>query len=161
MNEWPASLPLPYCDFGGGPRNATIVGAVENGHLARRSRFQKAYTNLEVDWRLRNRTLVAAFETFYETTLGMGVGRFTMDLRYPKNSDLTNWVVQFAGDYRIDHGDGVHFINATLDLLRPTALAAAAPILSFTGFMVENDESSGAAYISFVTSEGNDYHVRE
>lgn len=126
---WPedtgSHLPLPYCEFSGVPRNASIVSEKESPRISRRSRFQRQFSSISVRWVLTEAEL-ADFETFYDETLGNGVACFSIDLRYPRNSELTPWLVRFDGGYQITKSDGLPVVEATLNLINPMTVADAA-----------------------------------
>jgi hypothetical protein len=161
MIEWPSTLPLPYCDHSGNFRNATIYSPAESGAIARRKRFQKSYTELTVEWRLPSSGQLTDFETFFNTTLRLGTSLFSIELRHPKNTALTEWIVRFVDSYSVSIVDGAYLISADLDLIRRALLPAISGVVLFEGFEVADAESSGAGHIPFATSEGNEYHVRE
>lgn len=120
---WPVTLPLPFVDYSGAPRNTTLVAPGESAGQMSRSRFQTSYSGLSVSWILTTPAEKAAFETFYTTTLYNGTAAFEIELRFPKNSELTAWMVRFSGDgYDMQWADGNWVITAALDLLMPMEL---------------------------------------
>lgn len=126
--SWPdgsSPLPLPFFEFSGSCKNASIASEKESPRIDRRSRFQTSYASLAVRWVFTEEEL-AEFESFYENTLGNGVSCFSIDLRFPKNSELTSWLVRFDGGYQITKSDGPPIVEATLFLVSPMTVADAA-----------------------------------
>jgi hypothetical protein len=113
---WPATLPLPFVDYAGANRNATISSTFEDGPIVRRSRFNKFYVPASVTWRLTE-AQYAAFQTFFGITLGNGAAAFSLELRYPKNSALSTWMVRFVGGYSCEYLEGIWSITARVDLI--------------------------------------------
>jgi hypothetical protein len=122
---WPETIPLPFLDFSGSPRNATISSTIESPRIEQRSRFGTSYGTLSVQWVLTAAELVL-FETFYNDTLGNGTSCFSIDLRFPKNSQLTEWMVRFVDTYGVSYTDGVATVESKLDLVRQTTISDAA-----------------------------------
>lgn len=118
VTEWPTALPLPFIDYSGSVVNATIVSPMDNIVLERRSRFRRAYGSLSVSWRLTGSEF-SAFRDFHDVDLGNGIAQFKIELRYPKESVLTEWAVRFTGGYTSNHDDGVWTVQASLDILNP------------------------------------------
>lgn len=119
---WPTTLPLPFIDYSGGPRNTTLVAPPESAGIMSRSRFQKSYYGLAVTWVL-NPAEKAEFVSFYTETLHNGASAFAIELRYPKNSELTEWMVRFSGEgYDMTWADGNWSISTALDLIMPMDL---------------------------------------
>jgi len=103
-NSWPAELPAPRLDYYGEPFYQNLVSTEEAPIILRSSRFVRPYPVIQAVWVLTNEQF-STFETFWETNLGHGVAWFTLDLRYPKNSSLSNWVVRFEGEYQAEKLD--------------------------------------------------------
>lgn len=117
-NEWPDTLPLPLLDYSGTPRLATISSPEETPAIAQRSRFERSYNTLEVSWCFDD----AQFETFQNFVLydlGNGTAQFKLELKFPKNSALTEWAVRFEGSYEAEEVDGLWKVNAALELVNP------------------------------------------
>ena len=117
-NTWPVNIPLPAIDHSGAPRQAVLTSSGAESRVDRRSRFQKAYASLSVSWMLTTEQM-AAFETFYITTLSNGTAQFKLELRYPLNSALTEWAVRFEGEYSAKHNEGWWTVETTLDIINP------------------------------------------
>jgi len=113
---WPTDLPLPSIEYGAGPINATLVSSPKLIATLRRSRFTKSYSQLAVTWMLTSAQYVA-FKTFFRDTLGNGVAWFPLELRYPMNSALTTWVVQFAGALSVTYMEGLWQVQARIQLI--------------------------------------------
>ena len=159
--SWPSTLPLPYIDYNGTPRNSTTVGPIEDGnHVQRRSRSRKAYFSITMQWVLKPSEL-EAFQTFFDTTLGNGTAAFSIELRFPKNSELTEWMVRFDGDgYQTQYQDGLWQVSADLDLITPIVLEDEAAVIGYAPFLVEAEES-GVDPEVFETSDGHEFYVVE
>ena len=157
---WPTDLPLPFVDYAAANRNATISSTTELGPIERRSRFDKFYIPVSCSWRL-TQAQSTAFRTFFETTLGNGSAAFSLELRYPKNTGLTTWLVRFIGGFAAEWLDGIWAVTARIDLIDSALLEdAVETVVGYVPFMViDEDESDG--YVPFYTSEGFEFRVRE
>lgn len=125
-NEFPASdkcgCPLPYIDYTGKPQNTTLNSDLNSGRIYRRARFlSQVYKTLQVKWVL-SAAQYDVFQEFY-SGLGNGISRFSLDLRFPKHSELTEWEVQLVGPYSADFQDGLWIISASLNLIQPMTIA--------------------------------------
>ena len=118
-NVWPASLPLPRVDYSGSVVTSSIASSVSSGVIARRSRFHPMYAAVTFNWVLTE-TQYSAFRTFFETDLGNGLAAFEISLRYPQNTELTDWMVRFAGEFnRMRQETGIWVITALVDIIHP------------------------------------------
>ena len=115
--EWPATLPLPFFEFSGTEVNASISSPLESPRIHRRSRFTVNSSTHSVRWVLTEDQL-EEFQDFFLTTLGNGVSCFSIDLRFPRISELTNWLVRFEGGYAITKSDGLPVVEAALRAIR-------------------------------------------
>ena len=116
--DWPTSLPLPFVEYAGEPRNATLVSQqLRGGDEERRSRFTSSFVQVQAIW-VFNETQLTAFRTFFTTTLYNGAHAFKIELRYPKNSALDEWAVRFLGDVTFDNDTNMWQVSAALDLIR-------------------------------------------
>lgn len=113
-------LPLPRLDYSGSPRNATLTNKPEDLAINRRSRFQRSYSMLSVEWVLTDAQF-AALKAFVAEDLGNGTAGFKMELRYPKNSELKWWEVRLDGGYMAAHEDGMWQVQGVLELMNPVA----------------------------------------
>jgi hypothetical protein len=120
--DWPITLPLPYVDYEGSPSNTTLVGDVKNGNIQRRSRYHRSYIHVSLIW-VFSFSQFEEFKTYFQTTLERGVSQFKISLRYPQNSELTEWAVRFIGGYEAAYLDGAWSIKANVDLVNLVALA--------------------------------------
>ena len=153
-------IPLPFVDYNGVPRTATLYSAKEDAVMQRRSRFGKAYTALSVHWILSIGQM-DTFKEFYQTALGNGAALFSIDLRYPENNNLKNWIVRFGpGGHEDTYDEGVWTVGATLVLVDESELAESAALLDWTDFYVQSEESSGGDDIPFYTFDDNPFYVR-
>ena len=123
--SWPGTIPLPFVDYSGSPRNATITSPLESPRIYYRSRFATSYATIDATWVL-TATEYTAFQTFFADTLGNGTACFSLELKYPQNSVLTSWMVRFAGAYEAVQGDGPISVSAQLDLVRNLVIPDAA-----------------------------------
>lgn len=144
---WPTLLPLPVIDYSGRPRNSTIFDLETGFIVSRRSRFQKSYYNLSVSWVL-SEVEFAIFESFVLNNLGNGVAQFKMELRFPRNSLLTEWAVRFELGYEAEYGDGKWTVGADLELLSPISSIESIGTDSFI------DPETGGVFIDPETGGG-------
>lgn len=117
-NAWPETLPLPSLDYQGTNTAPTLISAPGKMANLRRSRFEKNYPTLQVEWVLNDDQLVI-FKSFFKEDLGNGIAHFSIELRYPKNSDLDEWSVRFVGGYQTIHEEGLWRVQASLLVINP------------------------------------------
>lgn len=161
--DWPSTLPLPMLDGNSGaPRNSTLVTPLGVNLSNRRSRFQKSYTDLTVQFRF-NHTELPIFQEFWNDTLGNGVAQFEIDLRFPRNSNpLTRWVVAFVGEgYEVDCLEGIWQVTAQMDLWHPTEIEDPAGELGWAEFFVAPEDSGDSEDEQFMTVDGEPFNVIE
>jgi len=113
---WPVAIPLPLVDYTAQPLNTTLSSAPAFIASVRRSRFTMSYPVLAVTWMLKDAQLVA-LRTFYEVNLGTGAAIFQIPLRFPKNSELTNWAARFTAGFSAVHQDGLWQVQSGLQLV--------------------------------------------
>jgi hypothetical protein len=71
----------------------------------------------------------AEFLTYWGTTLGNGAARFSIELRYPKSTDLDVWIVQFLGGLNNQTEDeSIKLVQATLQIQTLAVVADAAAL---------------------------------
>lgn len=119
--SWPETLPLPTIDYPGEPRNTTIVSAWDDLIVTRRSRFAKTYAILSVVWKM-TADQFSDFKDFVSDDLQNSARLFTMDLRYPKNSALSTWVVRLMDTIESAYEDGIWTVQGNLEVLFPVDL---------------------------------------
>lgn len=158
MTVWPTTLPLPYVDFDGHPMQATLSSPVKNAKIQRRSRFYTAVTDVSVKWVL-GIAENEEFEAFFEESLDNGAALFSIDLKYPKLTELTNWIVRIKEGYSAEYQDGNWIIEAGMELIRRGVLSAPASIEGYTYFLVL-DEDSGLEHVQFVDADELNFAVR-
>jgi hypothetical protein len=124
MITWPTTLPLPFIDYTGTVRMATLSSSLQQGRIDRRQRFTVSIPTLQVQWILSAAELVA-FQTFFNTTLHGGTALFEMELKYPRNTELNSWVVRFLQGYQARRVDSFWIISVPLELLRSSTIPAA------------------------------------
>ncbi len=115
--EWPSSVPLPFFEFSGEPRNATAFTTENSTVIDQRNRFEKSYVGLNVDWVLTPGQF-DAFKAFFQDDLGNGTASFKMELRYPLNSNLTWWQVRFIEDYEAFCLERFYRVRCSIDLVQ-------------------------------------------
>jgi hypothetical protein len=116
--EWPTDLPLPLLDYSGSPANRTLTSQPSEAVRVARSRFQRTNAAISVSWNFTEAEY-SSFKAFFDATLGNGCAQFSLSLRYPLNSDLTEWLVRFVGDYQSEYLDGTWGVKANLDVVNP------------------------------------------
>lgn len=154
VNSWPATLPLPFVNAQGAARVPTLVSPLTSGRVVRRRRWVTSYAVVTVLWKL-TRLEYAEFLTFWGTTLGNGSARFALELRYPKNSELTEWVVQPTGNINVESDEDEYLlVQVPLQLVSLNVVADKAGALE-NNFLVGGG-SSGAIEPFLVQIPGSD-----
>lgn len=148
-------LPLPFIDYSGGPINSTVQSSLDMGVISRRSRSQAAFGSINASW-VFNPEEVDGFEAFFIDVLGNGAASFQIDLKFPKNSELTRWVVRFVGGYRSQPMDDVWRVEAQLYLIWPADVLDPETALGFSVYLTA--DTPGEEYL---TSDGFIYAVEE
>lgn len=120
--DWPEGIPLPLLDYTGKEVTVTLVGDIDNGKIARRSRRFATHKDIQATWALTNSEYKALVE-FYSNVVYGGAAAFAVELRYPLNSDLTEWQVRFTSELTTMHMEGHWMVECGLRLIRPTAIA--------------------------------------
>lgn len=115
---WPTTIPIPYIDFSGQPRNSVVLSPSGAPLMERRSRFFRSYSILSVSWVLTSEEL-ELFKNFYNSDLGNGTAAFKIELRFPKKSALTEWSARFPGGFEAQRQDGMWQVKSQLDLVNP------------------------------------------
>ncbi len=121
--SWPDTIPLPFFEFNGAPINASISSPNEQHKVERRSRRVKSFQALGVRWILTPGQYTD-FREFFYTNLGNGAARFSIQLRYPKNSTLDDWDVRFTAGWKATHMEGLWQVEAQLDLVQKMVIDA-------------------------------------
>lgn len=116
--SWPSTLPLPFIDYSGAPRHATLMTNAESPRYTRRSRFERSYNTIAISF-IFNQSQYDAFEAFIEDDLANGAAQFIIELRFPLNSALTEWAVRFEEGWESNYNDGVWTVTAILELVNP------------------------------------------
>lgn len=137
--QWPDSIPTPILDFTGAPQHAILASPANNARIQRRLRFSGTPASISVSWALTIGQYLD-FKDFFISELETGANLFSIDLRYPKNSAVTTWVVRFSGGYSASYDEHNWIIQSSLFLVRPLLVAAAAAG-GFAGFLVEPDSN--------------------
>jgi len=151
-NVWPATLPLPAIDYTGGANPPTLVSGRRAAHFKRRRRWVQTYSTLTVRWKL-TREEYTEFKAYWQDTLGHGSANVEIELKYPKQSALDEWVVKFLSDLSVTTEDNsVINVSATIQLLNLKALADKAAALE-TLLFVQGAGSSAAAPEQFLVQK--------
>lgn len=150
-NTWPATLPLPSVDYSFEPLNTTIQSSTENAKIAARERFKCDYGTIALRWHLSPSQL-EVFESFFLEELGNGTACFSIELRHPLNSGLTNWCLRFTGGYDILEFEGLRIVSGELEMVRKMALPEKAS--AHVPFIVEE----GEAFL--VQPDGSPFYVK-
>ena len=119
-NTWPSTLPLPFIDYSGAPRNQTIFSPDLAFGVERRSRFTRSYCQLSVVWHFSD-SQMEAFKAFL-AALGNGAAVFSIELKFPRNTELTDWCVRVESSYNATFEDGVWIVQVGLELLYPVLI---------------------------------------
>lgn len=152
-------LPLPFIEYAGAPRNATAQSPDEAPKILRRSRRFWTYQVFKVTW-FFNSSEYYAFQSFYADDLGCGTAPFRMNLRYPKNTELTEWVCRFSGGgYGTSSLDGVWQVSANLELLGTYIVADFLDAPHYYVQPVDGDTATDPD-VPYQTSEGFIYEVK-
>lgn len=116
--DWDNSgLPTPFIEYGGDLLSVVDISRSLEGKVSAAERDLNEYPVLNVGWRLSGSQL-ETFETFWEGTLNNGSATFILDLRYPKNSAVTQWAVQFVSEYQFRmQAPGRYSVEATIQLI--------------------------------------------
>ena len=150
---WPALLPIPFVDSNGGPIHPILASDLESASIVRRLRYGgTAPIAVGFRWVFGIGEYIL-FKSFFLTSLHNGARIFHMDLRHPKTSELISWEMRFTDDYQASYEDGNWSVTASLDLLRPTTLPDASPVVGASPFLVEPDSNP------FITSDGFQLYV--
>jgi len=152
MTAWPSALPLPLMDYSGLPLHVTLASKLSNPKIQRRRRFHASVVGASVQWVL-SISEYEAFKAFFLDTLGNGASLFLIELRYPRATDLTEWMVRFTSSYAADYQDGNWVVEADLDIVR-LSLAGAdpSPIIDWIYFYVLPAETPFATLDEFLYS---------
>ena len=141
-NSWPITLPLPFIDYTGSARVPTIISPEGAARSQRRSRWKSPYAAVNVRWKLDEDEYLEMV-TYWDTTLGNGTAKFTMEIRYPQNSALSTWICQFVGALEVvPIENGIREVVATLQILTLSVVTDKAAIIP-QQFTVMDTSSTG------------------
>lgn len=136
ITKWPesvtadtdvATLPLPFLEYTGEPRDSKIETKSSSPAISRRSRFTKSYPVANLTW-IFTQVQYYAFVDFYSNDLGLGTASFRINLRFPLNSALTEWVARFMGEgFSARQLDGGWQVKASVEMLGPFIIPDPAP----------------------------------
>jgi hypothetical protein len=155
ITKWPESviadtdvtpLPLPYFEFAGQPRDGKLEDKATVQKILRRNRFTKAYPMLSLKW-VFTQVEYYAFKEFYATDLGLGTASFRINLRWPFNNSLTEWVMRFMGEgFNARQMDGAWEVTADAELLQP---------------FIMDDPAALEDWQAYISSDDFEYHSSE
>lgn len=114
-HSWPVTLPLPFIDHTGASRVPTLVSPESSAKIRRRKRWNQAYATANVTFKFSSAQWVT-FIAFWDTTLGSGTAKFSVELRYPKISQLDTHIVRFLGSLEVSDRDDIYEVSATLGI---------------------------------------------
>lgn len=159
--SWPLNIPLPAVDFNGAPSHTTLASGLENARIQRRERYKSVAVTISVRWVLG----VEEYDNFkdlFATDLDNGAAQFLIPLRYPKNSELTEWKARFIEGFTAVYEDHNWMIEAELDLLEVVEVETPIPSpmlpVEAHGFLVVSEDVPGT-WESFVDVNGSPYYV--
>lgn len=145
-------MPLPFLEYNGEPRNSKIESKTSVQKIIRRSRFTKAYPMASLSW-IFTQVEYYAFVNFYTNDLGLGTASFRMNLKYPFNNFITEWVVRFMGDgFRARCLDGAWHVAADAEMLGPYIMPDPASLEDWVQYQTVDEEN-------YQTSDGEDYEA--
>lgn len=115
MSAWPSTLPLPTLQgYGVKPDAAFVRTDMDAGAARQRRRYTAPPSRLSVAW-VFTAAQMASFKTFYETTLDLGSGWFTLDIN--AGAGLASKDCRFVEPYQASlSGNGVWAVSATLEV---------------------------------------------
>lgn len=112
-----SSLPLPVINYGANILSAVDITDSLLGKTNAAERYPNEYPQLDVIWSL-SASQMDTFESFWNGELDNGSAVFVLDLRYPKNSAVTQWTVQFVSEYQFRmQAPGRYSVGATIQLI--------------------------------------------
>lgn len=156
MTEWPTTLPLPFIDTAGEPSPANIVSPAETASIARRRRYTASVNRLQVQWVFKL-DQYETFQSFFTTDLGMGTALFTIELKYPYTTNLTEWKVRLVSGYTASYIEGMWSIQGELELVAEvTDMSVPAEPEDWVPFEVVDTE---AGSVAFHDADGNPFYV--
>lgn len=153
-NNWPSGLPLPYVDVSGAPQHPILASTLASAHPTRRLRFSGTPVAISARWVLSVGEM-EDFLDFYQTDLRNGISTFSIELRYPKQTELSSWVARFGSAITTTWEDGRWDVSTTLILERLLAindvaepmpgadLTSTTPRLSWLPDALKDGESDG------------------
>jgi hypothetical protein len=150
--SWPASLPLPLEMFEGATEHRTLCSPLSAPIIYRRSRGSSAQASITARW-VFTIEQYDTFLSFFEDDLGEGAALFVMEIRYPKSSELTNWVVRFTEGLECVPLGRLWSVSASLTLVREDFVLPT----QWSPFLVVQ----GGGYESFVVSPNSPFYIKE
>lgn len=159
----PSNVPLPYIDYSGAVTTTTINSPMESsGVIKRRRRSSYPYQPLNVSWVLTIGQY-DFFQEFFRYTLSNGGAAFLMEVRYPRNTILQQWVCRFMGGYTADYMDGTWKVEAQLCLMSPADLPDVSILTGYLGFYVrpETGETDHSLALPLFDADGSPFYVLE
>jgi hypothetical protein len=134
-------LPLPFYEFAGQPRDGKLESKTGVQKINRRNRFTKTYPMLSLTW-IFTQVQYYAFVDFYTDGLGLGTARFRINLKWPFNNFLTEWVVRFLGEgFNVRQLDGAWQVTADVELVDPFIIADGASLEDYQIYQTADEEN--------------------
>lgn len=116
--DWTNSgLPLPRLGYAGEVNASVDVTPGLLGRTFARERGKREYPVINVVWEL-SASEMETFESFWNGELDNGAAVFILNLRYPKNTALTQWAVQFISGYQFQMAaPGRYSVGSSIQLV--------------------------------------------
>ena len=115
MSTWPASLPQPNLNgYAIKPDAGFIRTDMDVGPARQRRRYTAPPSRISASW-VFNATQMAAFKTFFETTLDLGSGWFTLNIN--AGAGMADKDCRFTEPYQASlSASGVWSVSASLEV---------------------------------------------
>lgn len=115
MSTWPTTLPAPnMAGYSVKPDAGFIRTDMDAGPARQRRRYTSSPSRIPASW-VFNATQMAAFKTFYETTLDVGTGWFTMTVNAGAGESALD--CRFAEPYSAALvGSGIWQVSANIEV---------------------------------------------
>ncbi len=147
-HAWPATLPLPFIDFSGGADVVTLHSPPSSSRIKRRSRQTQTFATVGIKWKF-SQTQWLTFIDFWENTLGSGASAFSMELRHPKISTLSTWLVKIVSELNVENTEHTIWeVSARIQIIQLSTVDNKAAELPKC-FLVQSEDSSAAAPVEF------------
>lgn len=156
MTAWPPTLPLPLLNTAGNPLPANLVSPAETATIQRRRRYTASVNALQAQW-IFTIAQFESFQSFFTEDLGLGAALFTIELKYPYNSSLTEWRVRLTSGYAATYLDGNWSVEAELELVSEVvAMSIPSDPVDWQPFYVADAEEGS---VPFYEAPNNPFYV--